>query len=315
MLRVIGNLKNLRHRYGIYLVNLLRGILCRVPLGVSRAVLGFLGEAAFLVRRKDRAQTLSNLRTAFGDSLGPKEIERLAKLSYRNLGYSLAEFLQFPRGDAFFKTLQFDFPDRGILDQLVEEGRGCVFVTAHVGNWELLAAWFARQGYPVNVVARLTRDHRMEDVLQAYRAAGGAKVLWRGISTRGMLRILRSGEGLGILGDLDTKGEGVFIPFFGRSAYTQIGPAKLAARTGAPLVTGFIARTGPRSHKIRVTRCVRVSEDPVPGDRSVNVMEAVRIYTDEIESWIRKYPDQWIWMHARWKTTGERIARRKARQK
>ncbi len=312
---MVGGLRNLRRRYGVYPLYLLRSVLSRVPLGASRAILGFLGEMAFFVRRGDRARTLSNLRTAFGNSLGEREIERMARMSYRNLGYSAAEFLQFPRGDALFNSLRFDFPDRGVLDELLKEGRGCVFVTAHVGNWELLAAWMAREGYPVNVVARVTRDSRLEDLVQDYRTAGGAKVLWRGVSTRGMLRILRNGEGLGILGDLDTKGEGIFIPFFGRSAYTQVGPAKLAARTGAPLVTGFIARTGPRSHRIRVTRCVKVSEDPVPGDGSVNVVEAVRIYTDEIESWIRKYPDQWIWMHARWKTTPERIERRKARQK
>jgi len=312
---VTGELRNLRRRYGIYPLCLLRRLLSRVPLGVSRTVLGFLGEAAYFVRRRDRARSLSNLLTAFGDSLRPKEIERLAGLSYRNLGYSVAEFLHFPRGDAFFNRLQVDFPDRDILDRLVREGRGCVFVTAHVGNWELLAAWLARQGYPVNVLARPTRDDRMERILHAYRTAGGVKVHWRGVSTREMFRILENGEALGILGDLDTRGEGVFIPFFGRSAYTQVGAAKLAARTGAPLVTGFIARTGPRSHKIRVTRCLYVSEDPHPGDGSVDVMEAVRIYTDEIESWIRKYPDQWIWMHARWKTTPERIARRKARQK
>lgn len=304
--------KDLRDRSGFNLVGLLQWILSLIPLSISRVILGGLAEVAFHLRPRDRRQTLSNLRTAFGDTLATKELERLAKRAYRNLGYSVAEFLQFPRGERFFEKLDVKIQGLDIVDKTIAEGKGYVLLSAHAGNWELLAALLVRKGYHLNVVARITRDSRLERILYAYRSRAGMNVLWKGISTMSMMRLLKNKGSLGLVGDLDTKGEGVFIPFFGRSAYTQTGPARLAAHAGVPLLVGFICRTGPLAHEVHVTRKIYVSVDPTAGDGTVSILEAVQIYTKEIESWIRSHPDQWIWMHARWKTTPERLARRKA---
>jgi KDO2-lipid IV(A) lauroyltransferase len=116
-----------------------------------------------------------------------------------------------------------------------------------------------------------------------------------------MMNVLRRGEGLGILSDVDTRGEGIFVDFFGRPAHTPTGPARLAARTGAPLVVGFTARTGSRKHRIVVHTPVSVVDDSPSGGDEKDIPDTVRYYTHEIERWIRKYPDQWVWTHRRWK--------------
>jgi len=291
-----------RHSLVNNVVWLLASMLRPLPFEVSRRVAGSLGSLSFDLFGKERGKVLRHLEIAYGDALPAEERRRVGRRLFRNYGYGVAELLQFPKGDRFFGSLRVEIEGREHLDWAVREGKGCVFVTAHAGNWELLAAWLARGGYPVNVVARTARHSNVEDILRRHREAAGVRVLARRASTLAMVRVLRQGEGLGILCDVDTRGDGVFVDYFGRLAYTQTGPARLAARTGAPLIIGFIARGGPRTHRIVVLPPVWVGEEGCAQKGAMDIPTAVQHYTAEIERWVRRYPDQWIWTHPRWRT-------------
>lgn len=296
-------LKRFRHRLVNRLVWLITSSFRPLPFAVTRFFLGQLGIVGYYLVYPERRKVLGNLAIAYGDSLSERERRRIAKRLFRNYGYGAAEFLQFPRGDAFLDSLRIDIEGREYLDWVVEEGRGCVFVTAHAGNWELLGAWLAREGYPVNVVARLARHSNLRDLLRRHREAAGVRVFERATSTYAMIRVLRRGEGLGLLADVDSrKVDGMFVEFFGRPAFTPIGPARLAARTGAPLLVGFIARLGSRTHRLVVLPPVTVVEHEPGSPKEKDIPSTVRYYTREIERWVREYPDQWIWTHPRWRT-------------
>lgn len=295
-------LKRFRHRLVNGLVWLIAGLFRPLPFGVSRCFFGTLGVLSYYLIYQERRKALQHLVIAFGDTLSERERRNLVRRLFRNYGYGAAEFMQFSKGEKFFRSLDVKMEGREYVDRMAKEGKGCVFVTAHAGNWELLAAWMAREGYPVNVVARPARHSNVEDLLSRNREAAGVKVFARKLSTVAMVRVLHRGEGLGILADVDTRGDGMFVDFFGEPAFTPIGPARLAAKTGAPLMVGFIARIGPRSHRIVVLPPVKVVEDEPASSEEKGIPSAVRYYTQETERWIREYPDQWVWTHQRWKT-------------
>jgi len=294
--------RRFRHSLVSHLIWLLTSLLRPLPFGVTRVLVGFLGTLFYAILGGHRRLAMRHLELAFGDALSPRDRKRLVRRLFRNYGYGAAECLQFPKGDSFFRSLHMAVEGREHLDWAVRKGKGCVFVTAHAGNWELLAAWLAREGYPVNVVARPARHAHVEELLRRHREAAGVRVFSKYASALAMVRVLRRGEGLGILSDVDTRGEGIFVEFFGRPAFTPTGPARLAARTGAPLIVGFTAREGVRAHRIAVRPPVWVVDGKPERADEKDIPSAVEYYTREIERWVREYPDQWIWTHPRWKT-------------
>jgi KDO2-lipid IV(A) lauroyltransferase len=189
------------------------------------------------------------------------------------------------------------------------EGKGVILVTGHIGSWELFARRIAALGLPSATVAKETQDPRLTKLLEDSRAGAGVKVFWRGsaMSAREMLRFLRAGGMLGILIDQDTKVGGYFVPFFGRPAFTPRAAGDLAVRTGAAMVFGCAHRVGPSSHRAVVRRI----DPPRSGDRDQDSLALTAEATRIIESEIRAHPEEWVWMHPRWKTQSTEITREK----
>jgi KDO2-lipid IV(A) lauroyltransferase len=182
------------------------------------------------------------------------------------------------------------------LDDALACGRGAIFVTGHIGNWELMAATLAQWGYPIHTVAKPSYDSRFTVLISKARAAFGVRAILRGDkgSASAMLRALRKNAVLGFLIDQDTDVPSVFAPFFGRPAKTPSAPAELALRTGAELVTGTIYRSATRgSHRIEISRV----------DAAATVEETTALFNQALEMRIRKHPLEWIWFHRRWKST------------
>jgi KDO2-lipid IV(A) lauroyltransferase len=184
------------------------------------------------------------------------------------------------------------------LDVALARGGGAIAVTGHVGNWELLAAWVAALGYPLTVVGRRVNDLRFHALVAGFRTAAGVEVLLRDdphllVQVRDALRRNRV---VALLIDQDTRGAGVFVPFFGRPARTPPGAALLALRTGAPLVTVFIERRPPGGH------LVRFATEPVgPRRGAERITELTARLTAAIETQIRRAPVEWVWWHERWR--------------
>jgi KDO2-lipid IV(A) lauroyltransferase len=186
--------------------------------------------------------------------------------------------------------------------QRVLPGGGVIALTAHLGNWEFLAAVMAAHGIPITVVHRARGNPLFEQLVGGLRAVGGAELLPRGSAARGALKALRAGRVVAMPLDQNaSRREGVFVPFFDRLACTRDGPARLAMKLGAPVLPVFIERIGDTMrHRVHAWRPLELV--PEGADREAAVVENVARMTAVIEAAIRRTPDQWIWTHRRWKT-------------
>ena len=178
-------------------------------------------------------------------------------------------------------------------------GRGGIFVTGHIGNWELSAAYAAKRGYPVSVVARRIYLEPLNQRLVTMRERMGVNTLYRDFSMRRMIRCIQENQLLGIVPDQDVRRiGGIFVDFFGHPAYTPVGPALLALASGAPILIARDIRMGQR-HLLTV-------DPPVYADRKApresEVRRLVTHYTKRLEEFIREHPAQWVWTHRRWRT-------------
>jgi len=135
--------------------------------------------------------------------------------------------------------------------------------------------------------------------MEAHREVVGMKVIYRGASVKNGLRCLKRNEILGILPDVDTRADGVFVDFFGRSAYTPIGPAAIALKTQASIVPAFIIRQPGDFHRVVIEKPLQLQ---ITGQKDVDIQVNTQLFTKAIESYVRRYPTQWIWMHPRFKT-------------
>ena len=281
----------------------IRVALSAVQLMSARSA-GALGERfgslAFRVAGAERRKALDSLQRAFPHK-SEAEREQLARASFRHLGrlvFELACVREIDREiDAW---VEFPEEDRRVLERALAGKQGVVFVSGHVGNWELLARRVSTAGFPSQSIAKETSDPRLTELVERFRSEGGLKSIWRGRdgAAKDMLRALKQGEILGLLIDQDTKVQSVFVPFFGHPASTPRAAADLVYRTGAAAVVGFCQRGEGGRYRLSIKE-VEVDRSL---EREAGVIALTATLTREIEEAIRRAPEQWVWMHRRWKT-------------
>jgi len=289
-----------RKNDAIYLLTLLGIAFCRaLPHGWGIRVGGGLGGLAYLLLPRERARALENLRIALSKEKGEEERRGIARRCFWNLGKNGVEMVNLPRiRDQLDRRVTLE--GRQYLDEALAQGRGVLWLTAHLGNWEMIGWTVARMGYPVNVVARGVYDDRLNRLLLQSREYASVRVILRDSPTAGrqILQALRRGEILGMLMDQDTKVKGVMADFFGKKANTPAGPAILAVRRWVPVVAGFIHRESDERHRIVIYPPVEIQRT---GDADRDVETNTERFNELIEREIRRYPDQWVWMHRRWR--------------
>jgi KDO2-lipid IV(A) lauroyltransferase len=285
-------------RYG-----LLRAALAlagRLPLRWAQALGRALGNVAFHLAPGERRKALATLAVAFPEMSDEARLE-LTRSCFRHLGTVALEMAVAPRLGARLEQLV-DVSGEALtrLQEAHARGKGVVCVTAHLGNWELHAARVARHGFPLYAVGKENVDPRITRLMERSRAAGGMRTLFRGQPgvAVAMLRALRKGELLGMLIDQDTNVQNVFVPFFGRPAATPRAAADLVLRTGAAALV-FLNHRGDDGVYRTTTQEVEV---PRTGDDERDAVELTARMTERIEAAIRAHPEQWVWMHQRWKT-------------
>jgi KDO2-lipid IV(A) lauroyltransferase len=239
-----------------------------------------------------------NLRLAYGDSLTACARADLTRRVFRSFGIALLEFLKAPsltpaqvkdivRADSYAR-----------VEAVLARGKGMILIAAHFGNWELLARRAALEGYEFAVVARQSHDPEFNKITDGIRANGGYTVLARGDSPRAILQRLRRNGIVAILPD--QKSEDVFVPFFGRLAGTVAGPAVLSLKTGAGIIPMFCPRQPDGTYRVEILPEI----DTTPtGDTDADLHRIMADITRVIEEMVRCYPDQWLWMHDRWRVT------------
>lgn len=287
-------------RYVIYyLGRALAFLFCLIPLRLGLAIGGFLGNCIYYLLPKYRKITVDNLNLALGREKSPGEIKRISKAVFRNLGKNAAELVNFPKINEKnindFVTLK----NKHILDEAFRKGGGIIVITAHIGNWELMAAALRLNKYPGVTVGRRIYFDKYDQYLNYLRKTHDVNVIYRDDSPRKILKVLKENRIVGIVADQDVDSvEGVFVNFFGRPAYTPAGPVAIARASGAALIPVFIIRKNGR-HELIIEEPIELTDT---GDKSADLIKNTQKWSDVVESYIRKYPEQWVWMHRRWKT-------------
>ena len=278
-----------------------------LPLRLLQGAGRGLGRAAFRLDRRHRDIALANLESAFGDEMSSEERAAIAVGLFETLGMNMMEFSRIPWLDK--SSLRGYVTCEGLdnFRAAHEKGKGVIFITAHLGNWELMAAFYGLIGYPLDIVVRDLDNKGTDDFVRWTRTRSGNRVVPKEKSMRGLLRTLKKGGVVGILLDQNvTWSEGVFVNFFGKPACTNKGAALLAAASAAAVVPTFIVRKG-RRHRIIIGPEIPVVNT---GKRSADGVENTFRFTKVIEEMVRRYPDQWFWVHQRWKSQPENDPRR-----
>lgn len=269
----------------------------RLPLPLGLAIGRAFGSAAHALLASPRRLALAHTGIAF-PALDLPARRRVVRATFTHAGESFAELALFEK--ILRRPGYVQLEGAGALDTALAQGRGAIAVTGHVGNWELLAAWAAAVGYPITVIVRRVHDLRFHALIVGFRAAAGVEILVRDDPRflTAVREALQRNRVVAMLIDQDTRGAGVFVPFFGRLAHTPPGAAVLALRARVPVVTVFIERRAEGGHVVRVA--------PVPAD-SARGREGVRALTTRltaaIETQIRRSPAEWVWWHERWRRT------------
>ena len=292
----------LRRRYLYYLLRIAGFISLIFPIKINKFLGRRVGACAFFLLRSHRKNAIENLRIAFKGEKTEAEIRAIAKGVFRNLGENLFEILSAPKLTPRNIDRHVRIKGLEIIDKALSQKRGFIVLSAHLGNWELLAGWFGLKKYPVNVLARRLRYGKFDDWMNGLRRKMGVNVVKRDESAKTILRLLREGQPIAILADQDISSlDGVFVDFFGRPAYTPTAPVVLALATAVPIIPMFIVREGD-SHTIYVEEPLELE---ITGNKENDVKVNTEKWSKSVESYIRKYPSQWVWPHNRWKTQNE----------
>jgi KDO2-lipid IV(A) lauroyltransferase len=274
-----------------------------LPRSLAIQIGKIVGAIAHLALPHLRRHAEINLRLAFPE-MAEGERARIKRGTFRNLGRLLGEISQFPRLNR--DNIESIVSYVGLNNYLdaVAKGRGVILLTGHIGAWELSVFAHSIYGHPMSFLARRVDNPLIERLAESYRLRFGNRSIDKKNSVREVLKTLKSGGVVGILADLNTsREEGVFCDFFGIQACTTAGVATLALRTGAVVLPGYIVwDEAAKIHRLHFETSI---ETIVTGNREEDVQTNTARYTKVIESIVRRYPDQWLWIHRRWRTRPE----------
>lgn len=279
-------------------------LLAHMPLRPALTLGELMSRAGWRLAGATRRRMLAHLAVAF-PGLAPAELEALGQRSLRHLGWLVAEMLAVRSYDAALERYVTFAPGaEARLREAMAGGRGLVMVSGHVGHWELLARRLVRGGVPCATVARSGTSPILHALLSRFRAEGRFDVLLRDDpgTARAIIRCLRQGKLLGLLIDQDTAVQGVFVPFFGRPAWTPRAAGDLALRFRAPVAVIWSRRRGPLAgdgHELSIELVPYDAEAP---DREAESVRITARCTALLEAAIRARPEEWVWMHERWRT-------------
>ena len=271
-----------------------------LPRSLARALDEGLARILFALTPKLRKTAEFNLKLAFPRWTDAQR-EATIRGMVRSLGWMAAEFARMPRYTRknIEEIVVLDGHENFLEGQ--RRGKGVLFLTAHMGAWELSSYAHAVYGYPLHYMARPLDNARLDGLVNRYRGLSGNAPIFKNESARLMLRILKDAGTVGILADQNTmREEGVFVDFFGVPACTTTGIARVALHTGAAVVPGYaVWDESLKKYRLRFEPPLELVRT---GDAERDIVENTQRFAKVTEEIIRKYPEQWVWVHARWKT-------------
>jgi KDO2-lipid IV(A) lauroyltransferase len=282
------------------LVRAVAGCLGRMPRGLARLLAACLAFAVYWCFGRLRRVGVRNLQLALPE-LPSKTRKRILRRVYIYLGWQLVEFCRMTRYTA--ENIRDWMRTEGLEHYLAAQarGKGVLIITGHLGAWELSSFYHSLMGHPMGMIIRNLDNRRLDAFVNGIRCLHGNFVISKDDFGRGLLKAIHAGGTVGILMDTNmTPPQGEFVPFFGIDACTGTGLAHIARQTGAAVLPGFMFwEPAERRYVLHFGPEVEI---PRTADRAADILEGTRRATAAIESWIRRYPDQWLWIHRRWKT-------------
>ena len=286
----------MRHRIEYLAVRLVEGIVTMLPMPAVRSLGGALGRLAYLVDPIRRRVALENLAAAFPGR--PAEEHRaVARAMFAHFGSLLLELLKFGSYTPAEMLAAVDIEGEERVRPAEQQGRGILFFTGHFGYWEIQAMVHALRGYPVSVLARPLDNPLLHRLLERIRTRTGGSVIYRQGAVRKMLRELASNHSIAILIDQHLHSDAITVDFFQRPAATTSALAALALRTGAVVIPVFALPLPGGRYRLIYEHPV----EPPPADDPNAIRSFTQRCTDVLEMYVRRHPEQWLWMHRRWR--------------
>jgi KDO2-lipid IV(A) lauroyltransferase len=284
-------------------VRALIALLGMLPRGAARSVGAAIGWLCWKLLGGLRRTGMRNLAMAYPEKTEAERGAILGKV-YRNLGWQIAEFCKM---GSYTQAASSRFVRYEGLENYLrarEKGKGVLVLTGHLGAWELSSFYHSLRGYPMSLVIRRLDNPLVDRLVNSIRCMHGNRVIHKDDFARGLLTAMHSGETVGILMDTNmTPPQGLFVPFFGVEACTASGLARVALRTDAAVLPGFLLWEETEQRYV-----LRFGEELTlvrSGDTQADIAANTALFTATIEAYIRQYPEQWLWVHRRWKTRPE----------
>lgn len=264
------------------------------------AFCGWLGRVSFLLFPKFKKITIYHLQLAYKQEKSANEIYELAKQVFIMVGKNAGDTFRSINVKSLAQLEEF-LVTTGIenYERANAKNKGVIFLTCHMGAFDMQITNMALRGLKPNIIGTSLKDPRLNELLVNYRSAYGAIAIPRGKETFRLIKVLKQGGAIAILIDQDTTVKGVFVDFFGMKAFTPVGAAVLALKTGAAVVPTIIYLGKDGKQHMELFPEIPIS---CTGNEDQDVMTNTQTFTEFIESQIRKHPEQWVWMHERWKT-------------
>jgi len=266
-----------------------------VPYNLGVWIGGRLGLVLHCILGRERNRTIAHLESVYSDK-SASWIHRTARRTFVHLGKALLEVMLI---DKRRLAATVDFIGYENLQNAIDQGRGVVFVTGHIGNWEMMGAAVAA-AHSLSVVAAPLEPEEVNNMIVGYRAGMGVRTILRSRpgASRELIRVFKENRILGILIDQDTDVESVFVDFMGRPAWTPTAAASMAIKFNAPVVFGAIQRGADNRHTVTIEGPLELIRT---GNDEKDIVANTAMFTKKIEGCIRNNPAQWVWMHRRWR--------------
>jgi KDO2-lipid IV(A) lauroyltransferase len=290
----------MRETLEFWLVLVVARTLGWLPRGLSRRIADGLAWSVYRGLGRLRQVGLRNLEMALPE-LSAEERDRTLRGVFQHLGWQLVEFCRMARYTPENTSDWIRTEGLNNYQAAKIRGKGVLIVTGHLGAWELSSFYHSLMGHPMSMVIRRLDNRRLDEFVNGIRCMHGNRVLHKDDFARGLLRSMREGDTVGILMDTNmTPPQGVFVEYFGRQACAASGLARVALKTGAAVLPGFMLwEPGEQKYVLHFGPELTFART---ADAEADIVSATQECTRAIESWVRRYPDQWLWIHRRWKT-------------
>ncbi len=264
------------------------------------SICGALGSLAYHLAGKTRRLTINHLSIAFPEK-SDQQIRKLAKRTFKMLGKNAGDILRSSRSVKTLSDLEKFLVTTGLenFETALAKGKGVIFLTCHLGGFDLQVTNMAIRGYQPNIIGTPLKNKKLNELLWNYRNAFGAIATERGRETFRMIKVLKSGGMVALLIDQDTKVKSVFVDFFGKKASTPAGATILALKTGAAVIPTYVYLGEDGLQHMQILPEIPMH---ITGNEDDDVVHNTQVLTKFIEDKIREHPDQWVWMHERWRT-------------